>query len=224
MSNTAKIYHALANSNRIGRVTIGTINFPVDITDVKIDSRNGDPEVSFRCDVLTEVPRADEATIFRQAIEAMAGYGGSSISGSLRNGYTYTRKGYSDVNIKKVIFNDPATIVFWEDETKTVVKASNEPFDPEKGLAMAIVKKAFGNKGNYFNTIKKWLPEEPVKKEEPKPRWQIRSVYFDPKGNVTGEEIHPVTYSIKSSATRRAKQLWGDNPQVNWKVEPVFEN
>lgn len=62
--------------------------------------------------------------------------------------------------IKKVIFNDPATIVFWKDGTKTIVKASNEEFDPEKGLAMAIAKKAFGNEGNYFNEIKKWLPYE----------------------------------------------------------------
>lgn len=63
---------------------------------------------------------------------------------------------YKTYKIKNVIFNDPATIVFWTDGTKTVVKAENEPFDPEKGLAMAIAKKHFGNKGNYFNEIKKW--------------------------------------------------------------------
>lgn len=62
--------------------------------------------------------------------------------------------------IKQVIFNDPATIVLWTDGTKTVVKAENEPFDPEKGLAMAISKKALGNKGNYYNVFTKWLPEE----------------------------------------------------------------
>lgn len=59
--------------------------------------------------------------------------------------------------IKKVIFNEPATIVFWEDGTKTVVKCQKgDTFDPEKGLAMAISKKALGNKGNYYNTISKW--------------------------------------------------------------------
>lgn len=62
--------------------------------------------------------------------------------------------------IKKVIFNDPATIVMWTDGTKTVVKAENEAFDEEKGLAMAISKKALGNKGNYYNTFTKWLPKE----------------------------------------------------------------
>jgi len=60
--------------------------------------------------------------------------------------------------IKDVIFNDPATIVFWSDGTKTVVKCQNdEKFDPEKGLAMAISKKALGNKGNYYNTFDKCL-------------------------------------------------------------------
>lgn len=61
------------------------------------------------------------------------------------------------ITIKKVIFSDPATIVFWSDDTKTVVKAQNgEPFDPEKGLAMAVTKRCLGNKGNYFNTISEW--------------------------------------------------------------------
>ena len=63
----------------------------------------------------------------------------------------------SSLRIKDVIFNPPATIVFWEDGKKTVVKAQNgEEFDPEKGLAMAIIKKKLGNQGNYFNHIKKW--------------------------------------------------------------------
>lgn len=67
-------------------------------------------------------------------------------------------------NIKNVIFNDPATIVFWSDGAKTVVKAQDgEPYDEEKGLAMAISKKALGNKGNYCNEFKKWLPEEDEK-------------------------------------------------------------
>lgn len=62
--------------------------------------------------------------------------------------------------IEKVIFNDPATIVIWKDGTKTVVKCENEIFDPEKGLAMAISKKALGNEGNYYEVFKKWIPEE----------------------------------------------------------------
>lgn len=63
--------------------------------------------------------------------------------------------------IKNVIFNDPATIIFWIDGTKTIVKAQDgDIFDPEKGLTMAITKKALGNEGNYCNELKKWLPKE----------------------------------------------------------------
>lgn len=63
--------------------------------------------------------------------------------------------------IIKVIFNEPATIVFWDDGTKTVVKAlPGEEFDPEKGLAMAICKRVLGNKGNYYNEFKKWIPSD----------------------------------------------------------------
>lgn len=65
--------------------------------------------------------------------------------------------------IKQVIFHDPATIVYWTDGTRTVVKCQDgDIYDPEKGLAMAISKKALGNKGNYCNVFKQWLPEEEV--------------------------------------------------------------
>lgn len=60
-------------------------------------------------------------------------------------------------DIKDVIFNNPATIVFWKDGTKTVVKAIEEGYDPEKGLAMAIAKKRYGNKWSYYNVFKHWL-------------------------------------------------------------------
>lgn len=69
--------------------------------------------------------------------------------------------------IEKVIFNDPATIVMWADHTKTVVKCQDgDIFDPEKGLAMAIAKKFFGNKGNYCDVFTKWLPKEEETTEE----------------------------------------------------------
>lgn len=78
--------------------------------------------------------------------------------------YIYGMSSSHIPEIKNVIFNDPATIVFWDDGTKTVVKCQDgDEFDPEKGLSMAIVKKAYGNKSNYCNKLKKWLPkEEPV--------------------------------------------------------------
>ena len=69
-------------------------------------------------------------------------------------------------SITNVIFNNPATIVFWSDGTKTVVKCDErDEFDPEKGLAMAICKKYFG--GGFYNDIfKKWIPKEETPKIE----------------------------------------------------------
>ena len=52
--------------------------------------------------------------------------------------------------IKKVIFNNPATIVIWADGTKTVVKRQKgDRYDKEKGLAMAFVKRTMGLKEFY---------------------------------------------------------------------------
>lgn len=84
------------------------------------------------------------------------------------NGYTsVSASSISVPAIKKVIFNDPATIVLWTDESKTVVKCQDgDIYDPEKGLAMAISKKALGNKGNYCNEFKKWLPEDEEEEEK----------------------------------------------------------
>ena len=72
----------------------------------------------------------------------------------------YSKIPYGYLLIKKVHYSGDKTIVMWEDGTKTIVtRGENEVFDPEKGLVMAIAKKAYGNKGNYYNRIKKWLPE-----------------------------------------------------------------
>ena len=65
--------------------------------------------------------------------------------------------------IKTVHFNYPATIVIWEDGTKTVVKCQQDDFySPETGLALCIAKKALGNKSNFNNEFKKWLPNDHV--------------------------------------------------------------
>lgn len=85
----------------------------------------------------------------------------------LRNGKTGYQYAFYHPEIKNVIFNDPATIVFWTDGTKTVVKCQEgDEFDPEKGLTMAIAKKVYGNKGSYCNVIKKWCEPYHEKQKE----------------------------------------------------------
>lgn len=62
--------------------------------------------------------------------------------------------------IERVIFNPPATIVIWKDGTKTVVKCNGEKFDQEKGLAMAISKRALAVGNRYHKVFKKWCKAE----------------------------------------------------------------
>lgn len=83
--------------------------------------------------------------------------------------------------IENVIFQNPATIVFWSDGTKTVVNCMDnveerkkivdgkeviirkprkcDTYSKEAGLAMAIAKKWAGNNGNYNNIFRKFIPE-----------------------------------------------------------------
>lgn len=67
------------------------------------------------------------------------------------------------VQIKKVIFSGPATIVFWEDGDKTIVKCMDgDPLNYEMGIAMCTLKKLFSEEGyrNYKKYVKELLPEE----------------------------------------------------------------
>lgn len=61
--------------------------------------------------------------------------------------------------IEKVIFNNPATVVIWSDGTKTIVKCQpGDKYSEEVGLALCISKKYLGNKGNFNEVFKKWIP------------------------------------------------------------------
>lgn len=90
-----------------------------------------------------------------------------------------------DKAIKKVIFNDPATVILWKDGSKTVVKCGeHEKYDPEKGFAMALAKRYLGNMGNYYELFKRHLPE---KKFTPDDNVLVRAKLVEPcstrKGN-----------------------------------------
>lgn len=54
---------------------------------------------------------------------------------------------YNTFEVKDILVNGPATIVFWEDGTKTVVKCGPEDMhDLEKAVAMCFMKKALGGR------------------------------------------------------------------------------
>ena len=97
-------------------------------------------------------------------------------------GLNASKKSTSATNtaaIKDVIFAPPATIVYWSDGSKTVVKCSEKDvFDPEKGLAMAVAKRCGGNNGSYYKEIQNWV-EKSGKKYPGKPYTESSSVEND---------------------------------------------
>lgn len=54
---------------------------------------------------------------------------------------------YNTFEVKDIKVNGPATIVFWTDGTKTVVKCGpDDSYDVEKAVAMCFMKKALGSR------------------------------------------------------------------------------
>lgn len=109
------------------------------------------------CPDLTGVMIVNDQVIGKAIHAAMAiDYSRQSMEQAEKN--DIVKFGMCSVSIRKVIFNDPATVVLWSDGTKTVVKCGPEDkFDTEKGLAMAIVKKMAGN-DNSFHKVFQAVP------------------------------------------------------------------
>lgn len=62
------------------------------------------------------------------------------------------------LGIKKYIINKNATIVFWEDDTKTIVKRmKNEKHNKELAFLTALLQKILLKKGINKNRVNKFL-------------------------------------------------------------------
>ena len=62
----------------------------------------------------------------------------------------------ADAGIKKVIFNEPVTVVYWGDGVKTVVHCQDgDRYDPRTGLLLCCAKRLFGNSGRYNYILNK---------------------------------------------------------------------
>lgn len=96
--------------------------------------------------------------------------------------YSYLNDCYLIPEIRKVIYNPPATIILWEDETKTVVKCcETDIYDPEKGFAMAVIKKLCGNTSAPFHRLfKTWVLES---KDASDIQLEIQRISIDDIGN-----------------------------------------
>ena len=85
--------------------------------------------------------------------EPFKGFGGMyveeinwSTDGEVTIGGALTRDIAPSRPYDKLILNPPATIIIWNDGTKTVVKCTaDELYNPEKGVALCFMKKYFPN-------------------------------------------------------------------------------
>lgn len=70
--------------------------------------------------------------------------------------------------VKRILFRDPATVVFWGDGTKTVAKVGpNDEYSPYYGFVAALAKKVYGSSAKVNSIIEPWLPEEPEPQKKP---------------------------------------------------------
>lgn len=86
----------------------------------------------------------------------------NGLSDSLQIGYYKANQSKQNALPEAVRFHfcGPATVIEWSDGTKTVVKCGEDDiYDAEKGIALCIAKKVFGNTGKYYDVIKKGLKE-----------------------------------------------------------------
>jgi len=61
---------------------------------------------------------------------------------------------------KHVVYNDPATVIVWDDGTKTVVKCHDgDVYDKREGFLLCCAKKLMGNTGSYNDEMKERAPE-----------------------------------------------------------------
>ena len=64
-------------------------------------------------------------------------------------------------DIRRIVFSGPATIVFWEDGTKTVVKCmEGEKFERYAGFAAACMKKMFGSTSRAKSVMEDYAEEQ----------------------------------------------------------------
>ena len=81
------------------------------------------------------------------------------------------------LTIEKIMYKPPATIVFWNDNTKTVaVCEKGDTYNRELGFALCVLKKKYGNKtvhdmlDKYVHGVSKYSKDDGAMVWEDKPK------------------------------------------------------
>ena len=74
-----------------------------------------------------------------------------------------------DFRVKKIIHNGLCTIVFWMDNTKTIVKLKDgDQYDPHAAFCIAVAKKAYGNNSKISKIVNYFSKDVKVPKAPPR--------------------------------------------------------
>ena len=123
---------------------------------------------------------------------------------------------------KEIIYNDAATIVYWSDGTKTVVKCNeNDEYSEYAGFVAAVAKKMYGG----ANAINRLIDSKKVirgngLRQSFRPKTTLEEIFDNALKNVTGAFkspmdplIRPDLYPhIHDSARNSSPFMEGDDP------------
>lgn len=150
---------ALAMNSNVGTLHLDNADIPVKIVEVESETGKAcSPMTTFKCLVVNDDQIRYHPRV-QSKLEDCVKYTEMDVRNTMA-AYGMIREG-TRFAIDRVIFNEPATIVYWKDGTKTVVKCQpGDVYSKETGLALCFAKKALGNKGNFNDVFHKWIPEE----------------------------------------------------------------
>lgn len=167
---------ALANHKGAAIVHAGGMLIPVKIMDISHEETLTASATAFKCLVVdancinpAEVKRNLNSVYGRQGAHPSERYASCfKNDDGPRGGFTLPHGG--KFTIDHVLFNGPATIVFWKNGDKTTVLPGSgsetvvscqegDVWSKETGLFAVIAKKMLGNKGNFNDVFKKHIPE-----------------------------------------------------------------
>lgn len=124
--------------------------------------------------------------------------------------------------VKEIIYNDAATIVYWTDGTKTVVKCNeNDEYSEYAGFVAAVAKKMYGG----ANAINRLIDSKKVVhgnslRQPFRPKTTLEEIFDNALKNATGAFkspmdplIRPDLYPhIHDSAINSSPFMEGDDP------------
>lgn len=118
--------------------------------------------------VITSGKRNGKAmrTLLEKMVDESSQFDAALYSFDFLNKLTGGTDEMNKLEVKKIIFSGPKTIVLWSDGTKTIVSMSKDEakFDPEAAFCAAYTKKMFGTNSKIKRVIKEKSNYEEYKK------------------------------------------------------------